>query len=206
MSADAWVELAVPVRRFIARRVRDPHAAEDLAQDVMLKVRTALAGSPDGPADGENGGGAAPDDRGMVAWIFRVARNALTDYYRSPRSRLPIPLEAVAEPSHEERGEDDEAEAVADLAACLRPMIARLPQPYRGAIELTELGGLSQVDLAARLGISVSGAKSRVQRGRQQLKAMLLDCCRIEVDGLGRVTGCERTGRSDAYCGGGSTG
>jgi hypothetical protein len=70
-------------------------------------------------------------------------------------------------------------------------MIHSLPGPYREAILLTEFDGLSQVEMARRLGISVSGPKSRVQRGRRQLKNMLLDCCRFEFDRRGRVFDCQ---------------
>jgi RNA polymerase sigma-70 factor, ECF subfamily len=68
-------------------------------------------------------------------------------------------------------------------------MVYALPDPYRDAIVLTEFDGLSQKELAGRLGISVSGAKSRVQRGRALLKRQLLDCCQFEFD-RGSVIDC----------------
>ena len=61
-----------------------------------------------------------------------------------------------------------------------RRIIDRLPEPYREALVMTAFEGLAQEDLAKRLGISVSAAKSRVQRGREQLKEMLLDFCDSE--------------------------
>ncbi len=91
-----------------------------------------------------------------------------------------IAAETEAEPAEREA-----------LKASFRRMIHRLPGPYREAILLTEFEGLSQVEMARRLGISVSGAKSRVQRGRQQLKNMLLDCCHFEFDRRGRVFDCQ---------------
>lgn len=78
-------------------------------------------------------------------------------------------------------------------------MIDALPEPYREAIVLTELEGLTQKTLAQRLGISVSGAKSRVQRGREQLKQMLHECCSFEFDRRGKVIECEP--RSRDACG-----
>lgn len=82
-------------------------------------------------------------------------------------------------------------------------MIDNLPEPYREAVVLTELEGLTQKELAGRLGISLSGAKSRVQRGRQQLKEMLFDCCRFEFDRRGGVVDCEPRSKSDCpECGG----
>jgi RNA polymerase sigma-70 factor (ECF subfamily) len=83
---------------------------------------------------------------------------------------------------------DDVRAAEADLAPCLMPMVARLAEPYRGAIELTSLQGLTQTEAAKRAGVSVSGMKSRVQRARRQLKEMLLRCCEVDVDRRGGVS------------------
>jgi RNA polymerase sigma-70 factor (ECF subfamily) len=84
---------------------------------------------------------------------------------------------------------DDELEAVVATYAAL--FVAMLPSPYREALTLTELEGLTQKDAARMLGISVSGLKSRVQRGRRQLRSALEACCRIALDARGRVVGCE---------------
>ena len=75
----------------------------------------------------------------------------------------------------------------AELALSLRGLVEQLPDPYREALLLTEFQGLSQVELAGRLGLSVSAAKSRVQRARGKLRDMLLACCHIELDRRGRV-------------------
>jgi RNA polymerase sigma-70 factor (ECF subfamily) len=77
-------------------------------------------------------------------------------------------------------------------------MIYSLPEPYRDAVVLTELEGLTQRELANRLGISLSGAKSRVQRGRAQLKQMLDECCTFEFDRRGKVIDC--TPRAKTGC------
>ena len=61
-------------------------------------------------------------------------------------------------------------------------MIERMPDHYRQALMLSDIQGLRQRDLARREGLSLSGAKSRVQRGREMLKGMLLNCCRFEFD------------------------
>jgi RNA polymerase sigma-70 factor, ECF subfamily len=52
---------------------------------------------------------------------------------------------------------------------------------------MTEYHELSQIELAVRLNLSISGAKSRVQRAREKLKEAFLDCCHFEFDQLGRV-------------------
>jgi RNA polymerase sigma-70 factor (ECF subfamily) len=66
-------------------------------------------------------------------------------------------------------------------------MMERLSQDYRDAITLVELQGLTQQAAAKQMGISLSGMKSRVQRGRARLKQMLDDCCLIELDRRGGV-------------------
>jgi RNA polymerase sigma-70 factor (ECF subfamily) len=185
MNADAqvWADLTDRVGRYMRGRVSDEHTAADLAQDVMLKARAALSSAP-------------PDDK-LAAWLFHIARNTLTDHYRSPRNRGHVALDDAQEPS----APAIEADVLRDLTACLRPMIEKLDAPDREALELAELGGLTQQALAERLGISLSGAKSRVQRARAKLKALLLDCCHIEVSPRGGVTDVTRTTRSADYCG-----
>ncbi len=81
----------------------------------------------------------------------------------------------------------DENEAQRDLARSMRDMLGCLPEKYGQALRLTEFDGLTQTALAERLGLSLSGAKSRVQRAREKLRDVLLDCCHVELDLLGNV-------------------
>jgi RNA polymerase sigma-70 factor (ECF subfamily) len=143
----------------------------------------------------------------MAAWVYRIAANAIADHYRRPaRRELPSGQAAdVPEPEHvpeilgsSEPGPEDLREV---LAACLAPLIARLPPIYRQALELTEFEGVSQVDAATRLGLSVSGMKARVQRARHQLRELLLDCCHVELDRRRSVTDVRSRGATCNTCG-----
>jgi len=151
---------------FIVGRVSDSDAAEDILQDVYLKIHSNIETLRE-------------SDR-LQSWIYRITRNAITDYYRRVRPQEELP-ESFASPL------DEEPDAMSELTVSVKGMILCLPEKYRQALELTELQGLSQVELAARLSISVSGAKSRVQRAREKLKEAFLDCCHFEFDRLGRV-------------------
>jgi RNA polymerase sigma-70 factor, ECF subfamily len=131
--------------RFIAGRVSDGDTAEDILQDVYLKIHSHISGLRE-------------TDR-LESWIYQIARNAIIDTYRRVRPQDEL-TETLASPL------DDESEAVSELASSVRGMLNCLPDAYRQALELTEFQGLSQVELADKLNISVSGAKSRVQRGR----------------------------------------
>ncbi len=165
-----WDEFAVKLGQFIRARVTDPATAEDILQDVFVKIQGNLDH--------------VQEPGKLQSWIYLIARNAIIDYYRTRKQTTELPQSLPAEPP----ADDGEMEG---LKAAFRRMIFNLPEPYREAIVLTELEGLTQKALAERLGISVSGAKSRVQRGRDQLKQMLLDCCRFEFDRRGGIIECE---------------
>ena len=182
---DIWVELGDRLRRFVGGRVSDPHAADDITQDVMLKVQTQRDALP-------------PEDQ-LPAWVFAVARNAVVDHYRARAARDHVSIRGF-EPAADSSGAGQQA-GVHELTPCLLRMVERLPEPYRGAMKLADFEGLSQQEVADRAGISLSGAKSRVQRGRAMLREMIHDCCKIERDGRGNVMDYETTKRSSRYCG-----
>lgn len=125
----------------------------------------------------------------IQSWIYRIARNTIIDYYR----KQVIKLENIDEFSLEDDGAIDninnliELEPAQKVAAGLKEMIDNLPPKYSQALYLVEFEGVTQKELAKRLGISVSGAKSRVQRGRQLLKDSLMKCCHFEFDRYGTI-------------------
>jgi|SRR5947208_1439182 len=174
---EIWRELASELRGFIRARVRDHATAEDILQDVFVKIHQKLPTLRAGER--------------LEAWVWRITRNAVIDHYRSRKSALEVP-ETLPASLDESKSEPE------GLRAAFSRMIQSLPEPYREAVVLTELEGMTQQELANRLGISLSGAKSRVQRGRAQLKRMLDQCCRFEFDRRGKVIDC--TPREKAGC------
>ena len=187
-----WLELRDRLLGFIARRVRSPDDAEDILQEVMLRIHRHSR-------DLEH------TDR-VAGWVYRIATNSIVDYYRRPaRRELPtgqaedVPRTDFAAP--ETWAPPDGGQLRAELAGCLAPLTARLPTIYREALEITEFQETSQVEAAAQLGLSVSGMKARVQRGRRQLKELLLDCCEVELDSRGGLTAYSAKRGSCAGCG-----
>ena len=170
-TAQIWRDYRTKLQGFIHSRVSDPSAAEDILQDVFLRTHSNLKN--------------LKQEQKLQSWIFGIARNAIVDHYRQQR-----PMEAI--PENLQASEEGEAVAHQELVACLEPMIQALPEPYRQALQLAEIEGLPQKELAARENISLSGAKSRVQRGRAMVKEMLLDCCHLEFDQNGKVVDYER--------------
>ncbi len=167
-------DFATPLRAFVARRTPRGLDPDDLVQEVLLRIHERLP--------------SLRDDQRLDAWIFQIARNVLADAFRARSRRDALAARAAVELAQAPRN-DEAPGAAAELAPCLAPMIALLADPYREAIELTELGGVTQIEAARRAGLSTSGMKSRVQRGREQLKQLLLACCAIELDVRGGVIG-----------------
>jgi RNA polymerase sigma-70 factor (ECF subfamily) len=161
-----WHELHDRLLRFIRTSVGDQASAEDILQDVFLKIHMRI--------------GALRDEERLESWVFQIVRHAIADYHRAQRPHAVLPEELVAP-------DDEEEPAARGLSASINGMITALPEPYREALILTEYGGLTQQQLATRSGISLSGAKSRVQRAREKLKQLLLDCCHIELDRRGGI-------------------
>ena len=155
------------LRRFVRARVSEPAAADDVVQEIYLRIHTHIS--------------SVRDCSRLQAWVYQIARNAIIDFYRSrrPLAELPESL-SMPEPSCEN---DVECELMASLAA----MIDELPDRYRQALTLTLYEGLTQQEVAQQSGISLSGAKSRVQRAREKLKDSLLDCCHFTFDRYGAV-------------------
>jgi RNA polymerase sigma-70 factor, ECF subfamily len=188
-----WRELHDRLLGFIARRVPTPQDAEDILQEVMLRIHRHSADLEDA-------------DR-VASWVYRIATNSIADHYRKPARRELPSGQATDVPEPDDAPpaavwtEPNVTELRAELAGCVAPLIARLPEIYREAIEVTEFQGITQAQAAARLGLSASGMKTRVQRGRGQLKDLLLDCCHIELDSRGGVIGYRSKRGSCTTCG-----
>jgi RNA polymerase sigma-70 factor (ECF subfamily) len=184
-AAELWTDLHERLRGFVGRRISDSHAADDVAQEVLLRLHRSL-------------GDLRVEDR-LDAFAYRIARNAIIDHYRSRASAKEIPAEpdalvtridADGDTDHDPDGDG----ARQELARCLAPLIRQLPEPYREALTLTDLGKLSQVEAAEVAGLSVPGMKARVQRARAQVHELLTGCCDVALDESRHITDVQRTG------------
>lgn len=168
-TEQVWEQFSSRLLAYIRKRLADPDEAEDVLQDVFIKIHTRMH--------------TLTDQDSLPAWIYQITRNAIIDRYRTKKFQAgldeSIPAES-AEPSSEE-------DALARLAGSLGEMIACLPDTYQQALQLGEIEGWKQEQVARQLGLSLSGAKSRLQRGRRLLKQSLLDCCHFELDRRGQV-------------------
>src|SRR5437868_1641719 len=164
------LEHAPRMRRFVRHQVRCAVDAEDLAQDTLLKAfrsRHSLR-----------------NQGRLQAWLFRIARRTITDYYRRQCSTKKLE-EAAAESNQV----DVVSDAVARAALCY---LGTLPEEYRVAVQMADYDGLPHAKIADRLGISLAAAKSRVRRGKQRIRRLLEECCVMVYDVHGKVVDYER--------------
>jgi len=169
----AYRQMRDRLRVFIARRVENPETAEDLTQEVLLRlVRSSRSDELHNP----------------TAWLYRVARNVIIDHYRGRRPGQasdaidPDATDPVTDPFA-----DDPGSARRELALCVRSLIEQLAEPYRSAVRAVDLDGVTHAAVSASTGLSVPGVKSRVQRGRRRLRDLLLTCCTVDVSVGGAV-------------------
>ncbi|MBF6353754.1 sigma-70 family RNA polymerase sigma factor [Nocardia higoensis] len=169
-----WRRFSSDLRAFIARRVARPEDAEDILSKVFLRMVESLDDLRD-------------QDR-LLGWMYAITRNAITDYYRSAPRRRELAVDAVPDSASTPDGElDTDPAAEKELASCLVPMLSALPAEQAAAVKMVDLEARTHAAAAEEAGISVSGMKSRVQRGRAALRAQLHACCRISRDHLGQV-------------------
>ena len=171
-----WREFSTPLRRFLRVRTQTDADADDLMQEVFVRIHKRL---PD-----------LREPAKIQGWVYRIARNVLIDDYRSRREQVALDFDLEAE--------DPTGRDAVDLSESLKRFIASLPIEYRDPLVRHEFQGQSLAEVAAELGLSLTATKSRVRRARLKLREMLDQCCRFEFDRRGRVI--EATPRAPCSC------
>lgn len=177
VARDSWQVLGQRLGAYIGRRL-PAREVDDVLQDVLLRIHTNVRH--------------LNDDSRFGPWVYSVARNAVIDRLRKKR---PPTVDGADLDAFAGSGEPESEQA---LLNCVTPFVARLPEAYRHAITLVELEGLTQAEAAQIAGVSLSGMKSRVQRGRRLLREMFEECCSLKIDARGRVI--EANGHKQEGC------
>jgi RNA polymerase sigma-70 factor (ECF subfamily) len=155
-AGELFERYAPALLRFTARLLSDRGAAEEVTQEVFVKV-ISRAHQYDGRAE-------------VSSWLFAIAANACRDRRRRERRASIVPLEAVAEPRA--RGEGIEASIDSrQRRAAVRKALAELSDEQREALVLARYHGMPYVEIAETLGISVGAVKTRIFRAVETLKA-----------------------------------
>jgi RNA polymerase sigma-70 factor (ECF subfamily) len=163
-GAPTWEEVARTHGRFLYtvayRLTGNDDDAQDLVQDVLLRVQRGLATYRPGSLEG---------------WLSRITTNAFLDDVRRRRRR---PLEAL--PDDPDRAVPpavgaDEQSAARSLSDEVQVALSGLPDEYRAAVVMCDVVGMTYDEIAAALDIPVGTVRSRIHRGRRQLRAGLAE-------------------------------
>ena len=144
--------------RFLTRRVGDPAAAEDILQAAYTKALEK--------------GEQIQNTESVVAWFYRMLRNALVDHYRRNAARTRAHDQFVAEAPLSYETEDE-----ANLCACVGGVVQTLKPEYRTALERIDLGGESIADFAQAEGTTPNNASVRLHRARRAAAKKLTQVC-----------------------------
>jgi RNA polymerase sigma-70 factor (ECF subfamily) len=162
-----WEDFSYALKKFIVKRVVNISDANDILQDVFLKIHLNID--------------SLIDDKRIKSWVYQIARNTIIDYYRKRKIEI-SDIDDIEEPVEIIEDSQD-----LEISECLRNLLQALPEKYAKALYMVEFQGLTQIELAKKLEISVPGAKSRIQRGRKMLKDDLMKCCHFDFDKYGSI-------------------
>ncbi len=163
--AELWREFSIPLRDFLRKRTQAKADADDLLQEVFFRIHRQLP--------------ALRRPEKLQGWVYRIARNAVIDYYRTRRNHVNLDFDLEAE--------DPTGRDTVDLTPALKQFIAQLAPAYREPLVRHEFQGQALHEIAMELDLSLTATKSRVRRARIMLRKMLDECCRFEFDRRGRV-------------------
>jgi RNA polymerase sigma-70 factor (ECF subfamily) len=167
---EIYADFSGKIRAHLAGKVKRKEDIDDLTQEIFIKIHTSLA--------------SLKDEKKLAPWIYSIVRNSVNDYYRK-RGEASVGLSE--DMPYTDAGADGQDKS--GLLHCLNVFIDRLPRKYREPLVLSEIDGVKQKDIAKRMGLSYSGLKSRVQRGREMIKDMFIECCGLPYSEDGKLIG-----------------
>lgn len=163
-TGDIYKEYSNELKGFLISKTGDKDLSEDILHETFVKVHLKISG--------------LRANTRVRPWLYRILFNTLIDHYR--KKAVYVKGDVI---------ESDEEINPHTAINCLVPLINNLPEAYRNALILSDLTGLKQAEVAQKLNISLSGAKSRIQRGRKMLQEGYVDCCDYTLNDKGLLTG-----------------
>jgi RNA polymerase sigma-70 factor (ECF subfamily) len=161
-----WGSFKNELLNFIKKRISNEEDAADILQDIVIKIHLKSE--------------SLDEISNLTGWLYQVTRNAIIDYYRKGNLKFDV-QESVSEDSEVNEKEQQK------FARCLNSHLKELPINYQDAFQKIQVEGISQKEYAKEIGISYSGAKSRFQRSKHQLKELFIECCQVETDKYGNI-------------------
>ena len=166
-----WQEYRVSLQRFLQSRVSNPADVDELLQEILLKSYRNLH--------------TLEAQSSIKSWLFQIAHNAIVDFYRKKGRTQDKWVEGLE--LDEFLSEEESGDIKQELSECIAPFINALPEESAHLLTEIDLHNVQQKEYAEAHGISYSTLKSRVQKGRKQIRALFEDCCHFSLDKDGNI-------------------
>lgn len=151
-------QLRPRVFRYVLARVLDPHAADDVTQEVAMTVLSALPRYVD-------------QGRPVTAWVFGIAANKVREMRRLASRRPETPVDMVTDPVGDETLEPEHAALRLDAARQVAAVLATLPEQHAELLRLRIAAGLSAEETAAVLGMTPGAVRVAQHRALSRLRS-----------------------------------
>lgn len=158
------------LKKYIVSKIGDIHLAEDIVQDVMLKVVSSHKKNI--------------QVKNVKAWMYQITRNTLIDYSRKNKNKIENCNEYIDEILFTIKEDSFNPKEY------LIPMIKLLPDKYGIPLLLGDIENKPQAEIAKIIGISFSATKMRIQRARKMLYNLFVECCDIQYSQNGAFLHC----------------
>ena len=160
---EIWKKMGDEIYFFILKRVKDKNIANDVFQEVFLKIHANI--------------GSLKQEGKLKSWAFQIVRNEIANYFNKENKYIDF----------EENKEEINEEII--NYCCFDEFLNELSHPYKEVMELVYVEGKKQVEVSEILGITLANVKIRIKRAKESLKQKLQECCHYEVDKEGNLVG-----------------
>tara|TARA_R110000868_G_scaffold233071_1_gene486791 strand:+ start:2729 stop:3319 length:591 start_codon:yes stop_codon:yes gene_type:complete len=158
------------LKAYILKKTANEEIAKDIVQEVMLKLVESHKKSI--------------KVNNIKAWLFQVTRNTIADYYNKNK------IEFNFNEDWKEHSISSENISTILESDFIIPMIGLLPEKYAKPLQLSDIENIPQKEIAIKLHLGLSATKMRIQRGREKLKSLFIECCDIQYDKSGNFSSC----------------
>lgn len=165
-ASEIWIQFKARLYSFVKNKVHDHELAEEINSQVLQKlINSCCSGN---------------EIQNLSSWMYRIAYNTLLDELKKQNQYASITSE------HEN---DETSKSYSELTEFIEPLIGFLPEKYAVPLIMADIEGIKQQEVAERLGLSISGAKSRIQRARELLRKEISTCFHLDQENQNSLNG-----------------
>jgi len=166
---ETWEELNKHLLFFIKKRIKTKEDAEDILQDVYIKLHKNID--------------TLTDEKKLVSWIYQITRNTINDCYKRCYRIKKVEFEEY----HIELTQEEEENLNDEILISMKKIIEELPKDSKELIKLYEFEDMSHSEISEKLEIKENTSKSRLKRAKEKLKNQLDECCVFQIDKFGNI-------------------